>query len=718
MIYEGQSIQMESDDEGFALLRFDSRKQPVNKFDTATLAELREAAGQIAGESGIKGMLITSGKEGFIVGADITEFLAWFARPAGELERQMLEVHRTFAMLEDLPFPTVAALNGMALGGGFELALACDYRVMSTAAKVGLPEVKLGIFPGWGGTIRLPRVIGLDNAIEWIGRGAEHDAGDALNTGAVDAAVEPQVLMDAARATLRQCVSGALDYRARRADKTGPVRLNEVERNMVFSTARAYIAAEAGEHYPAPGIALDAMEKHVVTGRDEAAGIECEAFTKVAKTDAAHNLVGLFLNDQVMKREAREYEKEARRIDSAAVLGAGIMGGGIAYQSALKGTPIVMKDIKQEAIDQGLAEARKLMTKRVERGRASTDDLAAVLNRINPSLSYEDVRGADIVVEAVVENKDVKKTVLAEVEQVVDEEAVIATNTSTISIDELATALKRPERFCGMHFFNPVHVMPLVEVIRGEKTSEQTVATTVALARAMSKSPVVVNNCPGFLVNRILFPYFNGFEMLLRDGADFRRIDEVMERFGWPMGPAYLMDVVGIDTGVHAAEVLAEGYPDRMKLDFKTASTLMYENGRLGQKSGSGYYRYEKDKKGKLKKQVDDPALEIVGQVARERREFSDEEIEQRMMVPMCLEAVRCFEENIVSSAVAVDMGLIWGIGFPPFRGGALRYIDNIGAARFCEIADRYADLGPAYHLTEGLREMAKTDESFFQQAT
>lgn len=715
MLYEGQAIRIDVDAEGFAELRFDLKDESVNKFNAATLGELREGLERVAGESDVTGMLLTSGKDAFIVGADITEFGDWFAQPADALKKRMLEVHATFSRLEDLPFPTVAVINGMALGGGFEITLACDYRVMSTKARVGLPEVKLGIFPGWGGTVRLPRVIGLDNAIEWIGLGKEHDANDALRTGAVDATADPDELRAAARHTLRQCAAGKLDYHARRRLKQEPVHLGEVERNMVFATARAQVAQQAGEHYPAPGIALDAMEQHALTTRDEASEIECRAFTEVVRTEAAHNLVGLFLNDQAMKREARQYQKAARPIASAAVLGAGIMGGGIAYQAALKGTPIVMKDIKQEAIDQGLDEARKQMVKRVERGRASMDDLAAVLNRINPSLSYDDVDGADIVVEAVVENPDVKKSVLAEVEAVVRDDAVIATNTSTISIDDLATALDTPQRFCGMHFFNPVPVMPLVEVIRGEHTSEETVATTVALAAAMSKSPIVVNNCPGFLVNRILFPYFNGFEMLLRDGADFRQVDRVMEGFGWPMGPAYLMDVVGIDTGHHAASVLAEGYPDRMRLDFKTVSTLMYENGRLGQKSGSGYYRYEKDRKGRPRKQVDESAFDIVARVSSGKRELSDEDIQWRMMVPMCLEAVRCFEEGIVSSATAVDMGLIWGIGFPPFRGGALRYIDNIGAARFCELADRYADLGPAYQPTEGLRAMAREGRAFFQ---
>jgi len=529
----------------------------------------------------------------------------------------------------------------------------------------------------------------------------------------VDAMAAPDELLEAATTTLAAAAGGGLDYRARRAGKTGPIGLSEVGRQMVFATARAHIAAEAGEHYPAPGIALEAMESHVTKHRDAAADIECEAFTRVAATDTAHNLVTLFLNDQGMKRESRQHEKAARPVRRAAVLGAGIMGGGIAYQAALKGTPIVMKDIKREALDQGLDEARRLMVKRVERSRASVDDLAAVLTRINPTLSYDELKGADIVVEAVVENREVKHSVLGEVEAVIDEDAVVATNTSTISIDTLAAALQRPERFCGMHFFNPVHAMPLVEVIRGEKTADETIATTVALARAVSKNPVVVNDCPGFLVNRILFPYFNGFEMLLRDGADYRQVDRVMERFGWPMGPAYLMDVVGIDTGHHAAAVLAEGYPDRMKLDFKSASTLMYENGRLGQKSGSGYYRYEKDGKGRPVKKVDDAALALIAQVAEDSRDFSDEEIQWRMMIPMCFEAVRCLEEGIAGSAAAVDMGLIWGLGFPPFRGGALRYIDSIGAGEFCERADRYAGLGPAYQAPQSLREMARDGGAF-----
>jgi 3-hydroxyacyl-CoA dehydrogenase/enoyl-CoA hydratase/3-hydroxybutyryl-CoA epimerase/enoyl-CoA isomerase len=713
MNYQGQALSVSSSD-GIAELQFDLKGESVNKFNELTLGELREAVRQLNEAPGISGLLLTSAKNVFVVGADITEFTPWFDVPSEEFTRHIVGIHEVFSALEDLPFPTVAAINGFALGGGFEVTLACDYRVMSTKAQVGLPEVKLGLFPGWGGTIRLPRLIGLDNAVEWIGLGKQHRPADALKIGAVDAVVEPELLADAARNIIRQCNEGALDYGSKRQEKIDPIRLNEVERMMVFSTAEAYVAAKAGPHYPAPGIALKAMKKHVTLPRDEASEIEAAAFAEVFQTDAARSLVGLFLNDQILKRDARKYSKQARPVESAAVLGAGIMGGGIAYQSGYKGIPIVMKDIDQGAIDLGLGEASKLLARRVERGQLKPSLMGEVLNRINPTLDYDEVKHADLVVEAVVENEGIKKSVLKELEGVVREDAVIATNTSTISIDTLASALENKDRFCGMHFFNPVHVMPLVEVIRGKDTSDETLATTVEFARKIGKNPIVVNDCPGFLVNRVLFPYLNAFELLVRDGADIRQIDKSMERFGWPMGPAYLLDVVGIDTAHHAAAVLAEAYPDRMQPGFRTSATMMYESGRLGQKSGSGYYRYERDKKGKLQKVADDEALELLGQIVSASDDFGEDEIVARMMIPMCIETARCVEENIVDSPVAADMGLIWGIGFPPFRGGALRYIDSLGVDAFCDLADRYASLGGAYQVTDGLRAMAAEGRQFF----
>jgi len=715
MIFEGQCITAKRLPNDFVELKFDLQHSSVNKLNLATISELKQAIQAISKEAQtIQGMLFSSAKKDFIVGADITEFKAWFALPDEMFSERLLDVQKTFADIEDLPFPTVCAMNGVALGGGFELPLSTDYRVISTQSKVGLPEIKLGIFPGWGGSYRLPRLIGLDNALEWIATGRAQKPDLALKQGAVDAVVEAEKLHDAAVAILNQCISGAFDYQARREEKREPLQLGKLEQLMSFETAKGMILSKAGPHYPAPRIALEVIQKHASLHRDEAMKVEVAGFIKAAKTDVAANLVGLYLNDQALKKESRALTKDTPKIKTAAVLGAGVMGGGIAYQSALKGTPIVMKDINDAAIELGLKEAKKLLGKRVSQGRMKAEEMADALTRINTTLTYGDVANTDIVVEAVVENANIKKSVLAELEDVVSDTTILASNTSTISISDLATAVKKPERVCGMHFFNPVPVMPLVEVIRGEKSSATTIATTVAYALAMGKKPIVVNDCPGFFVNRVLFPYLNAFEQLLHDGADFLHVDKAMEHFGWPMGPAYLLDVVGLDITSHASAVLAEGFPDRMKLGFKTASGVLHEQGRLGQKSGSGFYKYEPDRRGKPKKIVDEDAIKEVKNITTSSRSFEDQEIVERMMIPLCLETVRCIEDNIVDSPEAADMGLIWGIGFPPFRGGPLRYIDSIGTEPFCAMANKYSNLGVAYEPPKLLTTMAKENTRFF----
>ncbi|WP_445005112.1 fatty acid oxidation complex subunit alpha FadB [Halomonas mongoliensis] len=719
MIYQGNAITVQRGDGDIATLTFDLQDESVNKLSSAVVTELEEAVKALQAESGLKGLVLASAKEAFIVGADITEFQGMFGKGGDFLESMLMRVHGIFNAIEDLPFPTVTAINGLALGGGCEVLLTTDFRVMSEAAQIGLPETKLGILPGWGGCVRLPRLIGADNAIEWIAGGTQNKADAALKMGAVDAVVPGEQLEAAARDILARANAGELDYLARREEKKQPLKLNPIEQMMAFETAKGYVAGKAGPHYPAPVEAIKVIQKGAGEERARAQAIEAKAFAKLAMTEVAFNLVGLFMNDQVVKKKGGQYEKQARPVKQTAVLGAGIMGGGIAYQSASKGTPILMKDIKEEAIQLGLKEARKLFTKQVERKKLTPEQMAEKLANIRPTLTYGDFGNVDLVVEAVVENPKVKGAVLSEVEGLVGEETILASNTSTISITRLAQNLTRPENFCGMHFFNPVHRMPLVEVIRGEKTSDAAVAATVAYARAMGKTPIVVNDCPGFLVNRVLFPYFGGFSQLMAQGADFQRVDKVMEKFGWPMGPAYLLDVVGMDTAVHAGEVMAEGFPERMGSlggnGEKSAIQAMFENDRLGQKNDRGFYAYEEDRKGKPKKVSDEAAIALAKGVARENREFSDEEIISRMMVPLCLEAVRCLEDDIVASPAEADMALIYGIGFPPFRGGALRYIDAMGVEAFVKLADGLAEeLGALYAPTEKLREMAAAGETFY----
>ncbi|MGY4876809.1 fatty acid oxidation complex subunit alpha FadB [Vreelandella aquamarina] len=715
MIYQGNAISVVRSDEDIATLTFDLQGESVNKLSGAVIKELGEAVQTLSAEHGLNGLIITSAKDAFIVGADITEFHQFFDKGEDYLVEMNLKVHEIFNAIEDLPFPTVTAINGLALGGGCEVLLTTDFRIMSDNAKIGLPETKLGIIPGWGGCVRLPRMIGADNAIEWIAGGTENRADAALKVGAVDAVVPQSDLLEAAADILHRANAGELDIEARRNEKKSPLNLNAIEQMMVFETAKGYVAGKAGPHYPAPIEAIKVIQKGAGEGRERAQQIEANTFARMALTDVAFNLVGLFMNDQLVKKKGSGYEKQSQPVKQTAVLGAGIMGGGIAYQSASKDTPILMKDIKDDAIELGLKEARKLFAKQVERKKLSVEQMATKLSNIRPTLSYGDFGNVDLVVEAVVENPKVKGAVLAEVEEQVSENTILTSNTSTISINRLAANLKRPENFCGMHFFNPVHRMPLVEVIRGEKTSDAAVAATVAYARSMGKTPIVVNDCPGFLVNRVLFPYFGGFSFLMEKGADFQRVDKVMEKFGWPMGPAYLLDVVGLDTAVHANDVMAEGFPDRMAREAKTAIQVMFENDRLGQKNAKGFYAYEEDRKGKPVKVSDEQAHALVSSIVKEEKEVSDEDIIAHLMVPLCLETVRCLEDGIVDSAAEADMALIYGIGFPPFRGGALRYIDAMGVAEFVALADRLADeLGPLYAPTEKLRQMAQDNQRFY----
>lgn len=720
MLYQGNTLTVTEIEEGLAELRFDQQGAPVNTLGQGALQELDDALRQLSKQPGLKGLLVSSGKDGFIAGADVTEFTALFEAPDEQLITLLEHANTIVNTFQDLPVPTVVAINGAALGGGFELCLAADYRVAADTAKVGLPEVKLGIHPGFGGTVRLPRLIGCDNANEWISSGAEKNAAQALAVGAVDAVVPDAELRAAALNLLRQCVDGPFDVQGRRQEKNSPVLLNDIERMMAFTTAKALVAAQAGPHMPAPLSAVKTMEKSVSLERAAALEQETRSFAKLAKTPQAAALIGIFINNQIVAKRNRRYESSAQPVRHAGVLGAGIMGGGIAYQSALKGVPVLMKDVAEQGLEAGIAEASKQLTQRVERGRMSVAQMASVLGHIRPTLDYQGFNALDIAVEAVVENPAVKKKVLAECEQQLPDSATLASNTSTISISDLATALQRPAQFCGMHFFNPVHRMPLVEVIRGRETSDATIATVLAYAKTMGKTPIVVNDCAGFYVNRVLFPYFMGFNFLLRDGADFRQIDRVMEKFGWPMGPAFLLDVVGIDTASHTTPVMAAAYPERMAFADKSVHTLLFEQKRYGQKNGRGFYQHGLDRRGKPKKSDDPDAIALVAtyqqqhQSASSKTDWSDDEVIARLMVPMCNEVVRCLDEKIVGSPAEADMGLVLGIGFPPFRGGALRYIDQMGAREFCALADRYCALGEIYRPSETLRKMAAEQGRFF----
>ncbi|WP_432696074.1 fatty acid oxidation complex subunit alpha FadB [Marinobacterium sp. YM272] len=698
-MFNGQAVSLKPLEDGLVELVLDLQGEAVNKLNTLTMAELDAAVTELEQAETVRGLLISSAKDAFVVGADITEFQQMFSLPEAQLEQLISRSHALYSRIESLPFPTLSAVNGMALGGGCELALSTDFRVLDKTARIGLPEVTLGICPGWGGTVRLSRLIDAGTALQWMMTGKPQKAAVALATGLADQVVDSAELRSAALELLQQAVQGKQDYRAKRAQKQ-----NALEDTTALEAVAEQAGCKLDPNYPAPGTILELVRRHAKLPFEQALAAEVDTFVKLASSDVVKSLVGLFLNDQLLKKKARGLGKQATPVTKSAVLGAGIMGGGVAFQSASTGTPILMKDIRDEALELGIKTASGLLNKQIEKGRLDEAGKQAVLAGITPTLDYDAFGGVDIVVEAVVENPAVKAAVLADVEQKVADNTVLASNTSTISIDQLAKSVSRPENFCGMHFFNPVHLMPLVEVIRGSQTSDATIARTVAYATAMGKTPIVVNDCPGFLVNRILFPYFNAFNRLLLDGVEFERIDRVMEAFGWPMGPAYLADVVGIDTLVHADHVMQEGFPQRMGHDGEVIAEALLGADHLGQKNGKGFYEYGVDENGRRFKKAHETAQQLISNRVKVDVEMSDQEIIDRMMIPLCLEAALCLEEGIVESPAEVDMGLILGLGFPRFRGGALRYIDTLGLQEFADRAESHQSQGPLYQLTPGFR--------------
>lgn len=715
-MYQGNKLALKRLEDGLVELNFDAVKGSVNKFDHDTVTELGEALDRLEQVGDVKGLLVTSGKSVFIAGADITEFGDVFGTDHAIFRHFASPNSRNILRLEHLHFPVVVAINGAAMGGGLEFCLGCDYRVMSDRAMVGLPETTLGIMPGWGGTVRLPRMIGFEEAATAVASGVPYKAAKALEVGIIDAVVAPDRLRDEALALLGRCVSGEFDYEARRKIKHDPIGHNPVEYEMAVNTTRAEVGKLAGRHWKAPVVAFESMVKSAPLPLPEALEVEFEDFHEITATAEARAMVGIFVNDQAISKIARQHAADARKVERIAVLGAGIMGGGIAYQNAFKGFPVLMKDINQDALDLGMREANGLVGKRVDRGQLDARKGGEILTRITPTLNYSGIENTQIVIEAVVENLGIKQAVLTEVEGLVTEGTVLASNTSTISITQIATKLKRPENFCGMHFFNPVHAMPLVEVVRGAKTSDATIATTVAQALAMGKKVIVVNDCPAFFVNRTLFPSILAFDMLVREGVDFQQIDKAVEAWGMPMGPAYLMDVVGIDVAVHCFTALEAGYPDRMAPDRdNSALCLMSANQRYGQKNGVGFYSYESGKGGRPGKTADDASYALIAEhITREKKTLESEDIALRVMLPMAIEAARALEEEVIGLPAEGDMGLIYGLGFPRFRGGIYRWMDELGLAEICRQADRFSELGKLYEPTERMRAMAEAGAGYY----
>ncbi len=713
-MYQGEFFQVVERNR-FAELVFDTRSGEFNVLTKEALEEL-SAAVDILEKSTVQGVIIRSAKAAFSVGANVKAFQQIFAGGEQEVSDYLAWAHGIYNRLEDLEMPKVVVINGTAVGGAVELSLLAEYRLVMPNAKMGLPEVKLGVLPGWGGLTRLPRVCGLDTALEWLTTGKNFRPEKLIKQGMADGVVDPKAVDPIAKAEelLVSCVEGELDWRARRQEKQQALKLSQYELGMSINVARGMVAKVAGKHYPAPMIILDSLEKAAGLGRDAALKVEIEGINRCVETGVADALVNVTVADLAVNSLSKKWAKQAQPHKEIGVIGAGIMGGGIAYVTADKGMDVVMKDINKAGLDLGLGEASKLLAKQVKKARKTPEEMGQVLNRIMPTLHNNALEHNDIIVEAVVENPQVKKVVLGELEKVAPG-AMLASNTSTLMISGLAEGLERPENFCGIHFFNPVHMMPLVEVIRGEKTSDSTVAKAVKYVTQLGKKPVVVNDCAGFLVNRCLAPYFLAFNKLLLDGGDLAVIDKVMSKeFGWPMGPANLLDVIGLDTAAHCIDVMDEAFPDRMAKPEMNTIAMLVEKGDLGQKTGQGYHQYKADRRGRMRASACEETGQMLTELRGEAAALERDTIMMRMMLPMMFEAIRCLDEGIISSPEEGDIAMIYGTGFPPFRGGLFYYMDKMGLDKLLELSKEYQHLGALYHAPEGLISRVQNSQTFY----
>ena len=705
------ALRLEVRDDAVAVLTFDLPGSRANTMGQAVLGEFEAMAKQLAGRTDLKGLILRSGKPSmFIAGADLRELGSVKPEP-GLIRRFIQRGLDVIAAFEDLPFPTVAAIDGSCMGGGLELALGFDFRLATTHPKteIGFPEVKVGLFPGWGGTQRLSRVIGPALATELICAGDGVNAQKARDYGIVFDAVPQDRLMDEAVRVLQWArETGA--WQEARKKKRQPVGLSEDQAAFMFAVAKGQIASKTKGQYPAPLAALAAIEKGCNLPLDEGLAIETDLFIPMVGSPTSRNLIGIFFMTQRLQKDTgvSDAAVQPKDVQKVGVLGAGIMGAGIAGAHVRRGVPVMMLDSFPGALEKGAGNIAKLFQERVEKGRMSAADMLGTMGKLGTTMKLADLADRDVVIEAIVENEDVKVKTYRELEPLLKTDAILASNTSTISISRMGRSLTRQEQFAGMHFFNPVDKMPLVEVIRGEKTSDQTVATLVALAKKIGKTPIVVKDCPGFLVNRILFPYLNEAMVLVEEGVPLRTLDKVATAFGMPMGPVTLSDVVGLDTALYAGTVVNTAFADRA-VSTRVLGELV-KAGRLGQKSGAGFYSYAKGSRGE-----DDPAVTPILEKCRTKTsELSSEEITDRLFLPMLTEASRILTEGIVRDPGDVDMGLILGVGFPPYRGGILRLADAQGMAKVLEKLARYEKLGGRFQPTEQMRKLAAAGKGFY----
>lgn len=671
----GSCVRIERPEFGLAMLVLDPPHRKLAVLDLPLLRDLHHALDELEHDGNLKGLVITGRNPNeFAAGADIDSIADITDE---ELVRKAVKLtHFIFNRIEKLPYTTVAAVGGAVPGGAFELSLSCNYIVATDDKKtrIGLPEVLLGILPGWGGTHRLPKRVGVPTALSAILTGRLFPATKAKRMGMIDRVTKPEYLRQVAADI---AMGRKACKRLRRGWKSWAVDKNPLAIAVIEKKAREQTLAQTKGHYPAPlqalELAVKAPRTHIVEGGDK----EAAAIARLATGPICKNLIKIFKGSEAAKKLGKgEGDFEPRKFEHAAVIGAGVMGGAIASVMADKGVAVRLADLSQEALDAALRDHRASVHKKLKRRRIKKHEANGSLDRYDTVVGTVGLGRSQIVIEAIAEVLDVKRKVFNDIAQQVDANCILATNTSSLSVDAIADGIPHPERVCGMHFFNPVRRMPLVEIIRGKQTRPEVVTEVAALAVRMGKTPVIVKDVAGFLVNRILGPYLDEAVRLFQGGADPEHVDKLLVKFGMPMGPFLLLDEVGLDIAAHAGQSLHEAYGTRMSPADGISS--MVNPHRLGKKTGLGFYHHPQGSKKKVKPRICQDLSQF--QTATFAQNLSDEQVVDRLVLSMVNEAARCLEEDVVTSAAELDLATVFGMGFAPFRGGLLHYADDLGA--------------------------------------
>ena len=648
-----------------------NEKKSMTTLTRESLAELKSIFAtltEIDRKKGAKGLFIFSHKPGvFLAGMDITVIND--LKNEADALRNLEEAHQIFNALEDLRMPTVALVDGICLGGGLELSLCCKKIFVSDNSKtaLGLPEVMLGVLPGFGGTYRLPKKVGLPTALDMILTGKQIKGKNAFKMGLADAMLPAERMNELAPKYLLEKKTGK--KKTIKEEIQAAAMDNFLTRKIIFQKAREKVMETTKGFYPAPLKILETLENGAGKSRSDYLALEAQAFAELSQTTQSKNLQHIFfLTDNSKKLDNKD---KLPTVERGAVLGAGVMGGGIAWLFAQNNQAPIVKDLTPAALELGLKQASTNFMGALKKRKMSEDDFNRKMRSIEPTLNFEGFKNVDLVVEAVVENMDIKKKVFAEVERYVNKDCILTSNTSSLSVEEMSKALEIPSRFAGLHFFNPVNKMPLVEIITHEKADPQVIQTLYKWVLDVKKTPIVVKDGPGFLVNRILAPYLNEAAYLLEEGVSIKALDDAALSFGMPMGPCRLMDEIGLDVCVKVGKIMHDGLGDRAIPC--SLSSKLYDSKLLGKKNGKGFYLY--DEKGKST----GVNPEVTSVLPSKKKHMDENTIQMRLFLPMVNEAAYILADKICDKASTVDIGMIYGTGFPPFKGGLLRWADQEG---------------------------------------